>query len=367
MHIRVSREMLMGALAKVGGVVERRQTLPILGNFLLSAQQKSVEVTGTDLEVEISTGTEAEVVIPGEVTLPARKFLDITRALPEGIEISLKVEGDRASIVAGRSRFILSTLPAGDFPIMDYGAEIEMVEVERDALKNLLDKTSFAMANQDVRYYLNGLLLVVRESAIVAVATDGHRLAMVEGKLQLGRSMQREIILPRKSVMELNRLVGGQNAEEIYLDVGDKFFRSRIGPTVLTSKLIDGRYPDYERVVPPVPERVVYADKEALRQALMRTVILSNEKFRGVRLTLGQGKLTLQAQNPEREEAEEELEVSYSQEPAVIGFNAQYLLDVLNVLEQDEVEIGFKDADSSAIVRNRDREHETFVVMPMRL
>lgn len=367
MHIRANRETLMLALTKVGGVVERRQTLPILGNFLILANDDCIQITGTDLEAEIRTKSKATVERSGEVTLPARKLIDICRALPDGAELSLKVENERGFLVAGRSRFTLGTLPASDFPTMEASTGTLTIEFQQQTLKNLLDKTAFAMAHQDVRYYLNGLLLEVKPDRIVSVATDGHRLAKVEEKIELGINEERQLILPRKTVLELNRLLTNGSEALVQIDISEKLFRATIEDTVLTSKLVDGRYPDYERVVPPSTERVAYIRKEPLRQALLRTSILSNEKYRGVRFSLGEGQLKLQAQNPEKEEAEEELEVVYSQEPTVFGFNVGYLIDVLNVLDGDEVEMAFKDSESSAILRNKGKEQETFVVMPMRL
>jgi len=367
MKIRASREILLPVLTKVGGVVERRQTLPILGNMLMSAEDDSVQITGTDLEIEIRAKSGLMVEQPGEITLPARKLIEICRALPEGTEISLKVENDRASLVAGRSRFTLSALPANDFPIMEKSKVAQSIDIKQQTLKYLFEKTAFAMAHQDVRYYLNGLLLELKPDRLVAVATDGHRLAKVEEMLPLQASEEVQIILPRKTVSELNRLLGSDADAVVRIDISEKMFRTTMKDMVITSKLVDGRYPDYDRVVPPTPERIAYADRDTLRQALFRTSILSNEKYRGVRFSLGQGELRLQAQNPEKEEAEEELEIIYSQEPTVIGFNVGYLIDILNVLDEDEVEIGFKDSDGSIILRNKDKEKETFVVMPMRL
>jgi DNA polymerase-3 subunit beta len=368
MYIRTNRETLMPVLAKVGGVVERRQTLPILGNFLISAGEDSVEITGTDLEVEIRTRFSTDVDQTGDVTLPARKLVDICRALPEGANLSLKVEKERALLVAGRSRFTLSTLPARDYPTMEGGAGEESIDVEREVLKCLLEKTAFAMAHQDVRYYLNGLLLEIKGDRVVAVATDGHRLAKVERALAHGVANDSQIILPRKTVLELNRLLGSaQGQDAIRLDLSEKMFRTYVDDTVLTSKLVDGRYPDYEKVIPRTIERVAHADRDALRQALSRTSILSNEKYKGVRLSLESGQLRLQAHNPEQEEAVEEIELEYAQEPTAIGFNVSYLMDVLNVLEGEDVELGFTDSNSSATLRNRGMENETFVVMPMRL
>lgn len=366
MFIRTNREILMPLLAKVGGVVERRQTLPILGNFLVSASDGSVQFTGTDLEVEIRATASATVESGGEATLPARKLMDICRALPENVDISLKVENERASLVAGRSRFTLSTLPANDFPTMERNAGTESIGIPPETFKNSLEKTAFAMANQDVRYYLNGLLLEFKPSRLITVATDGHRLAKVEVELDVGIGEEMQIILPRKTVLELNRLLS-PHTESVRIDISEKLFRTYVDDTVITSKLVDGRYPDYGRVIPRITDRIAYADKESLRQALLRTSILSNEKYKGVRLSLENGLLRLLAHNPEQEEAEEEIELEYSQEPTVIGFNVGYLMDVLGVLEEDEVEIGFTDSNSSAVLRNRGRAEQTFVVMPMRL
>lgn len=366
MNIRINREVMIPALAKVGGVVERRQTLPILGNILLVASDDSVQITGTDLEVEVRSRCLAVVNSPGEVTVPARKLIDICRAVPEAIEITLRVENDRTFIAAGRSRFTLGTLPAANFPVMDSGAGEERVEIGQGELKGLLERTAFAMANQDVRYYLNGLLLEVRRDRLVAVATDGHRLAKAEVGLQSDIGEEIQIILPRKSVLELSRLLGTED-ESVVVDISRKTFRAFVLDTVLTSKVVDGCYPEYERVIPRSVDRVAVVDRDALRLALLRTAVLSNEKYKGVRLSFDAGRLHLQAHNPEQEEAEDEVEIDYSQEPTTIGFNVGYLMDVLNVLTDSDVEIAFSDASSSAIVRNRGRDEETYVVMPMRL
>lgn len=368
MRICVNRESLMPVLAKVGGVVERRQTLPILGNLLISAEDDSMQLIGTDLEIEIHAKSSSIIEQSGEITLPARKLIEICRALPEGTEMTLRVEKDRASLVAGRSRFMLSTMPASNFLIMERNEEMQSVVVEQRTLKHLFEKTAFAMAHQDVRYYLNGLLLELKPDRLVAVATDGHRLAKVEEILPLGVDDEMQIILPRKTVLELNRLLsGGDTNARVQIEISDKLFRAIIGDVWVASKLVDGHYPDYDRVVPPTPERIAYVDRDTLKQALFRASILSNEKYRGVRFSLDQGELKLRAQNTEKEEAEEELEITYSQEPTVIGFNIGYLIDVLNVLDESEVEIGFKDSDGSVILRNKGKEDETFVVMPMRL
>jgi DNA polymerase-3 subunit beta len=290
--------------------------------------------------------------------------MDICRALPEGAEMFLKVEQERAALVAGRSRFALGTLPAKGFPIMEVGGGEHRIELEQGRLKYILDKTAFAMAHQDVRYYLNGLLLSLKDGGVTAVATDGHRLAKVEISLDVGGDV--EVILPRKTVMELNRLLNGTDYP-CAIDFSEKSARVSIDETVLTSKLVDGRYPDYQRVIPRGGQRLAVADREALRQALGRTAILSNEKYKGVTLSFEPGGLKCLAHNPEQEEAEEDLTIEYDGERTAIGFNVGYLMDVLNVLDTEEVEIMFTDSNNSAVLRSRGVEGETFVVMPMRL
>jgi len=356
----------MPVLNKVGGVVERRQTLPILGNFLFSAVDEWVTIAATDLEVEVSARLPASVEGSGEATLPARKITDICRALPEGASLEIRVEGPRAAIVAGRSRFTLSTLPATDFPLMEVGEGDESVELTQEVFKRILDRTAFAMAHQDVRYYLNGMLFRIGKEGILGVATDGHRMAKVEVEGALDMDEDLEVILPRKTVGDLQHLLNA-SGDSIRLDLSAKSIRAYLADTVLTSKLVDGRYPEFERVIPMMATRVAVLDRDALRSSLQRTAILSNEKFKGVRLQFENGLLRLQAHNPEQEEAEEELEIEYQDEPTAIGFNVAYLLDVLSVLDAPEVEMRFTDSNSSALLRNRGKEEEIYVVMPMRL
>lgn len=366
MHIRTQREPLIHALTKVGGVVEKRQTLPILGNIHIHAAEDQLTLTGTDRELEIRTRLAATVLEPGDITVPARKFIDICRALPEDADINFRVANQRASLVAGKSRFNLSTLPAADYPLMEADSGDQSIEIEQGVLKELLDKTAFAMANQDVRYYLNGLFLKVEPRGITAVATDGHRLARLEQLCDLDVAEAVQVIVPRKTVLELNRLIDGGN-ELVRLDLSSRTLRSFVGDTVLTSKLVDGRYPEYERVIPLMADKVALVDREGLRQSLLRTSILSNEKFKGIRLSFNAQELKLQAHNPEQEEAEEHLEVEYADQPLDIGFNVGYLLDVLSVIDEQRVEMRFSESNSSALLRGAGREDQTYVVMPMLL
>jgi DNA polymerase III subunit beta len=367
MQILTNREHLLPALMRGAGVVERRQTLPILGNFYLNAGESgAVELVGTDLELEIRTSFSATVNVPGSITLPARKITDIIRALPEGADIRIKVDGDKAVLSSGRGRYTLSTLPADGYPLMQPEVDGICMELDQTQLRKVLEKTAFAMAQHDVRYYLNGLLLEVRPGGLTAVATDGHRLAKVELDLESDLSEPMQVILPGKTVAELKRLLLGGD-EKVRINLTERTIQLQLGTTQVTSKLIDGRYPEYDRVIPRNPDRLAVVDRGALRQALQRTSVLSNEKYKGVRLTFDAGLLRLQAHNPEQDEAEEELELDYKSEPTTIGFNVAYVMDLLGVLEKDEVEISFSDGNSSALWRNKGVEQETYVVMPMRL
>jgi DNA polymerase III subunit beta len=365
MKLTANREQVLNALQSVIGVVERRQTMPILANVLLSARNDRLSLTGTDLEVELVAATDVTVQQPGEITVPGRKLLDIFRALPEGAPITLGAEGDRIQLRAGRSRFTLSSLPAAEFPVVDEINAQQVLSVDQGEFRRLLDKTHFSMAQQDVRYYLNGMLLEADGKILRAVATDGHRLALCETELADPAKTVQQVIVPRKGVLELHRILG--TAGKLELAIGTNHVRAQIGDIRFTSKLIDGRFPEYGRVIPAAPSKLVLADREPLRQSLQRTAILSNEKYRGIRLTVRPDLLTLQAHNPEQEEAEDQIEVSYKGEEVEIGFNVNYLLDALSAIDVDQVEIGLTDANSSCLIRAPGTTHTKYVVMPMRL
>ncbi|MEM9301450.1 MAG: DNA polymerase III subunit beta [Pseudomonadota bacterium] len=367
MKFSIQREALLRPLSQVTGVVERRQTLPVLANLLVVGDAGEVSFTGTDLEVEMVARVQAEVDEPGEVTVPARKLHDICKALPDGTRLELDVGAEKGTIRAGRSRYTLASLPANDFPSIEDVEVSQSVSLSAHDLKTILDRTSFAMANQDVRYYLNGLLVEMADDVVRAVATDGHRLAIAEAPAELslgGQSVQ--MIIPRKGVIELHRLLG-EAEENLMLELGRAHVRARLGLTVFTSKLIDGRFPDYESVVPIAADQLVDADRGALREALQRAAILSNEKYRGVKLEVEPGRLRIVAHNPEQEEAVEELEVDTEVAGLAVGFNVNYLLDALNALDGDEVRISLKDANSSCLVQTVDSESSRHVVMPLRL
>lgn len=364
MKFTSEREKVLEPLQAVIGVVERRQTMPVLANVLLSAKNGRLSVTATDLEVELVAGVEVTVQQAGEITVPGRKLLDIVRALADKAAVVFTLDGDKASIKSGKSRFSLTTLPAADFPSIEEINPALSFEVEQSALKRLIDKTHFSMAQQDVRYYLNGMLLESDGKSLRTVATDGHRLAMCEMELAT-KSGTQQVIVPRKGVLELQRLLGADG--NVAVQVGSNHVRITLGDIRFTSKLIDGRFPEYGRVIPANPGRIIKADREALRRALQRTAILSNEKYRGIRLALKQNLLVLTAHNPEQEEAEDEVEVSYQGEEFEVGFNVNYLLDALAAIEGAEVEVGLTDANSSCLVRAPGGGASRYVVMPMRL
>ena len=365
MKLTAPREEILAPLQSVIGVVERRQTMPVLSNVLLSARNNRLSLTGTDLEVELVATRELQVSQAGEITVPGRKFLDILKALPDGVEVTLTTEGDRLVIKAGRSRFTLATLPAAEFPLVDEINAQQTLKLSHGEFRRLIDKTHFSMAQQDVRYYLNGMLLEAEGKQLRAVATDGHRLALCETSLEIASKSKQQVIVPRKGVLELQRILG--ESGDIELAIGTNHVRAQIGGIRFTSKLIDGRFPEYGRVIPANANRIIDADRDTLRHALQRTAILSNEKYRGIRLNVKPGMLTLQAHNPEHEEAEDQIEVGYTGEEIEIGFNVNYLLDALAAIDTDRVAIGLTDANSSCLIMAPGSASAKYVVMPMRL
>ncbi len=360
------REQLLHPLQLVIGAVEKRQTMPILANVLLRQTDKRLQIISTDLEIELVADVNLETAAENEVTVPARKLLDICKNLPEGAQMELSLSEGRATLKSGRSRFVLATLPASDFPALE-DIEFEFnLDIPRNALKALIEKTSFSMAQQDVRYYLNGLLLECSGNMLRAVATDGHRLALAELGIEDKLPEAKQIIIPRKGVVELQRVLG--NSDEVAkVYFSNNHIRIEIEGFRFTSKLIDGRFPDYTRVMPADGDKVMLADRQYLSQSLTRTSILSNEKYRGARLKLGDNTLKIQTQNPDKEEAEEEVEIVYDGEPIEVAFNVNYILDVLNVVEGERVRVELKDANSSCIIRDEQQQDCRYVIMPMRL
>lgn len=366
MQFSIQRQDLLNGLQSVIGVVERRQTMPILSNVLLKTANNQVVITGTDLELELITQCPAVIGEPGEIAVPARKLLDICRGLPDDAEIELRSEGQQTKIQSGRSRFTLSSMSSQDWPHLDEVEEGTAFSMPEGSLKGLLERTHFAMAHQDVRYYLNGLLLVLRPDRARCVATDGHRLAVSEVQMAISIDEGMQAIIPRKAITELVRLLGKSEAK-INLHLSEKHLRLQLPGLIFTTKLIDGRFPDYERVIPEQADRKMHAHRETIRQALARTAILSNEKFSGVRLALSNHTLRLQAQNVEREEAEDEIAVTYDHDPIEIGFNVNYLLEALGAMNSDEFILALSGPDSSGLLQAMDDPETRYVVMPMRL
>ncbi len=365
MKFSAARDVLLKPLQAVIGVVERRQTMPILSNVLLVAKDNELAVTATDLEVELVAQAEVEVESGGEITVSGRKLLDICRALPEGSVVDVSLGGEKVIVRSGRSKFSLATLPAAEFPTVEDVKAGQMIAVEQAVLGRLIEKTHFSMAQQDVRYYLNGMLLETGGQHLRAVATDGHRLALCQAELDGGKLDEQQVIVPRKGVLELQRLLSGEGT--VNIELGPNHVRIQLESIRFTSKLIDGRFPEYERVIPKESSNELAADREAFKGALQRTAILSNEKYRGIRLIIRDSGVVMQAHNPEQEEAEEELEVEYSGEDIEIGFNVNYLLDALGAVEGEGVMLSVQDSNSSCLIRQPGTDDCKFVVMPMRL
>ena len=365
MKFNISRDALLKPLNLVAGVVERRQTLPILSNVLLSLEGGELALTGTDLEVElVGRVSVSGASVDGDITVPARKLVDICKSLPDGSEIEFSLEAGKATVKAGRSRFTLSTLPASEFPSVDESPGELSLEISQASVKRLIERTAFAMAQQDVRYYLNGMLLEIRSWRLRMVATDGHRLALCTAPDPVDAG-DAAVIIPRKGVLELARLLEGE--ESIRLVIGSNHVRAVNTQYTFTSKLVDGKFPEYERVLPKSPDKSVVGDRLALKQAFTRTAILSNEKYRGVRLKLSNDTLEITANNPEQEQAEEMVSIDYQGAELEVGFNVSYLLDVLSVLNGSQVRLSLADSASSALLEEAEAGDSLYVVMPMRL
>jgi DNA polymerase-3 subunit beta len=366
MQFTINREALLRPLQLVSGALSNRPTLPILGNVLLDASNSLLSLTGTDLEVELIGQVNLEGdYSEGRTTVPAKKFLDICRGLPDGAQIQVSYAADRILIKSGRSRFSLSTLPATEFPnIEDWDNDIEF-ELLQGSLRRLIDNTQFSMASQDVRYYLNGMLFETEGHVLRTVATDGHRLAVAS--CEHGANLaQQQVIVPRKGVLELVRLLDSEE-DNVKIQLGSNNIRAITSGFVFTCKLVDGRFPDYRRVLPKNADKMLVSGREELKQAFSRAAILSNEKFRGVRLNMNQGLLKITANNPEQEEAEELLDVNFEHDELEISFNVSYVLDVLNTLKCEKIKISLLDANSSALIEDELSDQALYVVMPMRL
>jgi len=367
MQFTVSQEILARPLQLVCSIVERRSTLPILSNILLRTKDNQLTITSTDMELEMIANLPVAVDEAGDTTVSARKLLDIVRALPSNATISFKAKDNKALVQAGKSRFSLATLSATDFPDSEGATYADQLTVPQAALKDLLDETSFAMASQDVRYYLNGLLLERDGKILRAVATDGHRLALGEIETTDAAAEKNSVIVPRKAILELGRLLGDVD-QPVTLSLSTQQIKVELPDIHFTSKLIDGQFPNYERVLPIGGDKVVIAERDALKQALSRASILANDKHRSVKLNLEKNLLKATVTNQEQESAEEELSVEYTGMPLEIAFNNAYLLDLLNAIPDNQVKLTFSDENSSALITPNDPKNtRQYVVMPMRL
>ena len=353
-------------LTSVTGIVERRHTLPILSNLLLEAKNNNIQLTATDLEMQISLNIESKFAGELSTTISAKKLLDICRALPEAVDIDMTSNDSRITVKAGKSRFNLQTLPAADYPVMTKAAgESTNIQISQLVLKNLLKQVEFAMAQQDIRYYLNGLLLEVNENKLNIVGTDGHRLSFTS--TTLNKSYEKnDVILPRKTVIELIKLLNDSD-EEVNIDFNASQVNFKFSDIQLISKVIDGKFPDYHRVIPVGHQNTFSVNRLTVLTAMQRASILSNEKYRGIRMVISNNNLKLISTNTEQEEAEEELEIDYAKDGLDIGFNVTYLIDVLNNVSDETINFSFADANSSCLITVPNDENYKYVVMPMRI
>lgn len=365
--LETNRDSLLGPLQTVTGVVEKRHTLPILSNVLIEKSHNQLSMLATDLEIQIKIITETNST-EGDfaITVAAKKMVDICRAFNDKAIISLEANDNQLQIKSGKSRFNLQTLPAQDFPTIETSVDADNhIKIAQKTLKNLISMVQYAMAQQDIRYYLNGMLLVLEDNKITVVATDGHRLCLAADTLVESATKQ-EIIIPRKTILELTKLLG-DTEELVTVTIFKNQIRFDIGNIQLISKVIDGKFPDYNRVIPTTHKNILTADRLPLQQALQRAAILSNEKFRGVRLVLSQNELKIVCNNNEQEEAQDEIEVNYDGDPLDIGFNVSYLLDALNHLSTEKINCHFGDASSSMLMTVPDNANYKYVIMPMRI
>jgi DNA polymerase-3 subunit beta len=365
--VQSERNGLLSSLSAVVGVVERRHTLPILSNLLLEKKGGKLTLLATDLELQVSTQLEsAETGEDFAITIAARKLFDIVRALPDAAKVKLDTKDSQVVVSAGKSRFTLQTLPAADFPRVETGSGLgEAIRLPQKTLKRLLQLVQFAMASQDIRYYLNGMLLVLDGKKLRVVATDGHRLSYAE--TELDKEVEaREVIIPRKTVIELSKLLNDVD-DAVELRIGSNQVTITLPGTELVTKVVDGKFPDYQRVIPADQPRHLKANRQNVMQALQRAAILSNEKFRGVRLVMSENSLGIVCNNNEQEEAADEIEVSYNGEPLDVGFNVTYLLDGLGAVNSDEITLSLGDANSSMLLTSEGEAGFKYVVMPMRI
>lgn len=366
MKFTINRETFLTPLQQIVSVIEKRQTMPILGNVLLVLENDYLTMTGTDLEVQLISKLHLPNAVSGSITVPARKFLDICRLLPVGSEIRFEQNDDKVKITSNRSRFSLNCLPADNYPEFDEGELDHFFLIKAGQFKKALEKTTFCMANQDVRYYLNGMLLHISNSRLELVASDGHRLALYEDQLEVPTGFEARIILPRKGVLELNKLIG-DNDVELSVEFSSSSIRIYIGDMIFSAKLVDSKYPDFSKVFQQSFFKPIQIDRASLKNSLTRVAVLSNEKFKGISFEVSDELLKMSAHNPEHDEAEEELAVVYGDEALSIAFNAQYLSEAVSSLDGDIALITVANDSSSCFINEPNNEKYKYVVMAMRL
>jgi DNA polymerase-3 subunit beta len=366
MKFAVQRETILKPLQMVSGIVEKKQTQPILSNILLNLEPNKLTLTATDLEMEVIASIPVETGDTSSTTVPVRKFLDTCKTLNEGSEVKFSVNKEKAVLNSSKTRFSLTTLPAKDFPVIDAKSPLFSFQIPQKSLKHIIDKTSFAMALQDVRYYLNGLLLEINTAYVRAVSTDGHRLAISTADVATGQSEVKSIIVPRKAVLEISRILEDSD-EQVEVVIGENYIRLILQDVTFTSKLVDGQYPNYESVIPKNCDKQLVVDKNTIRQCLVRTSILSNEKYRGIKLEINKDYLKASANNPDQEEAEDEIPITYDGEQIEMGFNVNYLIDAITALDSENIELNFTDSNGSTLIQASGEDSCLYVVMPMRL
>ena len=365
MDFYITKEEVVKSLNQTLGVVEKRQTLPILSNVLFEVDESSLKLTATDLESEISTtSTVSNFKSGGKTTAPARKLSDLCRLMPDLVEIHFFLDGDNLKIETESGKYNLSTLPSEDFPVFETEDTQSQINISSQNLKNLITKTSFAMGNQDWRHYLNGLYMMIDDKVITTVATDAHRLAMATSSLNEASSESTSGIVPRKSINEIGKLVGDES-ENVVIQLGQTSIAANVSGTTFVSKLIEGKFPDYEQVIPSGESSLLVVDRKNFSESLSRVSVLSSEKYKGVRIITKKDSLNISANNPEKEQGEENLSCEYQGEEIDIAFNVNYLQEILSTIDSEKIEINFFGSEKSCLITDPNSENLKYVVMPL--
>ena len=365
MDFYITKEEVVKSINLTLGVVEKRQTLPILSNVLFEVDESSLKLTATDLESEISTtSTISNFKSGGKITAPARKLSDLCRLMPDLAEIHFYLDGDNLKIETESGKYNLSTLPSEDFPVFETEDAQSQINISSQNLKNLISKTSFAMGNQDWRHYLNGLYMMIDDKVITTVATDAHRLAMATSSLNEASSESTSGIVPRKSINEIGKLVGDES-ENVVIQLGQTSIAANVSGTTFVSKLIEGKFPDYEQVIPSGESSLLVVDRKNFSESLSRVSVLSSEKYKGVRIITKKDSLNISANNPEKEQGEENLSCEYQGEEIDIAFNVNYLQEILSTIDSEKIEINFFGSEKSCLITDPNSENLKYVVMPL--